>query len=83
MADNLESQIEGLIENSTTVIQAKKGDIYPDTHTIGLAIALLEEAKKRVPNDNVLKTFNLQGPGVTWTSILTAMTAAGRAISDK
>lgn len=81
MPDALKLQMLGLVENCNTVINAKKGDGYPEPSTVELAGVLLAEAKKRVPNDAVLQSVSL-GETVAWTTILTAMTAAVKAISN-
>lgn len=70
---NLRAQVRGLIENCEAVMSARGKQLPPvDETTLGIAQAILTEAKALVPGDKVLAEVAIALP-VSWTSLLTAM----------
>ena len=70
---NLRAQVRGLIETCETVMSAKGKQLPPvDETTLGIAQAILSEAKAQVPGDKVLAGVTIALP-VSWTSLLAAM----------
>lgn len=69
----------GLIETCKTVLARGKDLPNVEATTFQIAVAILDEAKRKCPDDKVLAAVNLEGP-LTWTAILSAMETVSRTL---